>query len=306
MRGTVKNIVCNIVLGFFLLVGVDICLNHAFGVLGFAAAGSIKVASKSKHDRGCFTQGVYYYGDYLYESCGLTDKSQFRMIDSAGAVVKSFKFASDIFAEGIVVVNDILYVLTWKNRKIFVFDATTLTPIGYQSFKSKTNEGWGLAADLTSNSLILSDGSSTLSFYDIPVIDVSQKAAFSISNNLGIWKLQRQLNVFRAGKAVKHINELEFVDNYLYANVWYKNFIIKVDISSGNVVDTFDCEPLLPKSREADVLNGIAYDAALEQFYITGKLWPVAYKLSLKTTVGISASEPIESLAGVEGITVGG
>jgi glutamine cyclotransferase len=246
--------------------------------------GQVTVASKQPHDNTCFTQGIYIHGSYIYESCGLTGKSLVRMIDPQGVVVKSYRFTDEIFAEGIVIVNDILFVLTWKNRKLFVLNAHTLDPLGYQQFESKTNEGWGLAADMSTNSLILSDGSSVITFYEIPVFDlVGNEMKIGINNNLGHWKQQRQVKVTRAGKAMKSLNELEFVDGYIFANIWYRNSIIQIDPSNGKVVDMYDCGLLIPRTAGSDVLNGIAFNMTSKEFYITGKLWPVAYNVHFQS-----------------------
>lgn len=259
-------------------------------------AGNVRIKSTVVHDRSCFTQGLFYHGDYLYESCGLTEKSHIRIFDTINKQpVKSYKFSKDIFAEGLVVVKDLLFVLTWKNRKAFVFDAVQLSPLGYYSFDSETNEGWGIAVSLETNSLILSDGSAVLTFYDIPTVPRtagSEDSKYGIDKYLGNWKVQRTVKVTRGRKSIKNLNELEYVNGYVFANVWFKEYIIKIDPSSGRVVDSFDCAALVPKNdRQKDVLNGIAYNETAKLFYVTGKLWPVAYHvelLSSQETVGVT------------------
>lgn len=231
------------------------------------------------HDNDCFTQGLAYSDGFLYESCGLYGKSSVRKVDpSTGEVLSMLKLANDVFAEGLVVIGETIYVLTWTNKFMLVIDLKTMTLLGKYTYITHTGEGWGLTYDGTS--FIVSDGSSRLSFFDVP--DLSQTSKQLISTSL---KKSKEINIFRGGSEVVHINELEWVgNNTLYANIWYQDYILKIDVESGTVSEFLDLHSLYPMNsrlKNADCLNGIARNSSDGTLLLTGKLWPKYHKINV-------------------------
>jgi len=239
------------------------------------------------HDSQCFTQGLEFFEGMLIESCGLTGRSSVRKVDpKTGKVVEETKLPSEIFAEGLTVVHGTVYVLSWKNKKMFVLRADTLELLFSTSFRTFNGEGWGLAHDDQGN-LIASDGSDRLTFLSTP------------KNSADGAKNQRTIQVKdpRTGAPQTQINELEFVGGYLYANLWYQDLIIKIDPQTGNIVERIDFKNLYPQPRSptADCLNGIAYNASGNTLVLTGKLWPAMYQVVLQEHV-ISITRPTSRL----------
>jgi glutamine cyclotransferase len=198
----------------------------------------------------------------MYESTGQYGSSTFRKVDLAtGEPIEKLDFNRKYFVEGSVVLGDNLYILTWESRVAFVYDAKTLE---YKSTYSYPREGWGLTTD--GKELIASDGSSKLYFLD------------------GNYKLQRAVDVKLDGRPVRNLNELEYIDGKVWANVYTTDLIVIINPSTGAVEATVDCTGLLPaKLREprTDVLNGIAIDPATGKIYLTGKYWKRLYEIEL-------------------------
>ncbi len=222
---------------------------------------NIKVEKTYPHDTQSYTQGLFFHGGTLYESTGLNGKSTLRTVDlETGDAMKKLPFNRKYFVEGSVILGDRLYVLTWTSHVLFVYDAATLE---YRMTYSYPREGWGLTTD--GESLIASDGSSHLYF---------------LSEDL---KLQKTLNVTLNGRAVRYLNELEWIDGRIWANVYTSDLIVIIDPSTGKVEGIVNCGGLLPESKrtkDTDVLNGIAVDAQ-GRIYLTGKNWPELYRVSL-------------------------
>lgn len=203
------------------------------------------------HDSTAFTQGLLFSDGKLYESTGLTGQSTIRIVDTNGNVITK-KYLPEIFAEGCAIFNDAIYQITWKEQICIVYglNLTIKKTINY------TGEGWGLTSD--SRSLIMSNGSDTLFFRD---------ADFNIT---------RKLPVRYNGKPLSNINELEYVNGKLLANIWYNDFIYEISPQTGVVTRIIDCKELVDIEKpdsEHNVLNGIAFDSAKSLFYITGKNW---------------------------------
>ncbi len=223
----------------------------------------VEVVKTYKHDTKAYTQGLFFEGGNLYESTGQYGESSFRKVNlSDGKVLENLKFANKYFAEGSVVLNDKLYILTWTNKVAFVYDFKNMK---YLSSYSYPREGWGLTTD--GKSLIASDGSSRIYFMTPE------------------FKQERAITVKMNGRAVRYINELEWIEGKIWANVYLTDLILIIDPKSGEVEASIDCSNLLPDSQrtpDTDVLNGIAYNPETKKIYITGKNWPALYEIKYK------------------------
>jgi glutaminyl-peptide cyclotransferase len=214
------------------------------------------------HDPSAFTQGLIYTNGVLYESTGLNGRSSLRRVAlETGEVLQRRDIPQEYFAEGLTLFDDRLIQLTWQNRVGFVYDQDTFQPTGTFSY---TSEGWGITHD--SSQLIMSDGSATLRFLDPQTFEV-----------------QRAVTVTSDGQPVVRLNELEYVNGEVWANVWQTDLVARVDPQTGRVLSWIDLSGLLtPEERAStDVLNGIAYDAASERLFVTGKLWPKLFEIRL-------------------------
>ena len=215
------------------------------------------------HDPQAFTQGLVLGDGVFYESTGLYGESTVRIVDPAtGDVIRSRSLGDGFFGEGLELVGDRLIQLTWREETAFIWDAETLAPLGTFSYEG---EGWGLCAQ--EDRLVMSDGSSRLTFRDGTTFEP-----------LG------GVEVLRSGEPVERINELECVEDLVYANVWQTEEIVVIDPGTGRVVGQIDASALLDRLGSTDgidVLNGIAYDPGDESFYLTGKLWPSIFQVRL-------------------------
>ena len=222
----------------------------------------VQVVKEYPHDTDSYTQGLFFHKGQMYESTGQYGSSTFRVVDmETGKPLKKLDFSSKYFAEGSVVLGDNLYILTWQSKVAFIYDAATLE---YKSTYSYPREGWGLTTDDTS--LIASDGSSRLYF---------------LSED---FKLQRTVDVRLDGRPVRYLNELEYIDGKIWANVYTTDLIVIINPSTGNVEATVDCTGLLPRTLRddrTDVLNGIACNPDDGKIYLTGKYWSRLYEVRL-------------------------
>jgi glutaminyl-peptide cyclotransferase len=214
------------------------------------------------HDSDAFTQGLEYVAGFFYEGTGLKGRSSIRKVKvDTGEVVQKRDVARAYFGEGITLFGGTLFQLTWQSGLAFTYDPVTFAPKG--SFKY-SGEGWGLTHDGTH--LIMSDGTEYLRFLD--------PATF---------REVRRIRVTGVGAPLKNINELEYVNGEIFANVWMTDYIARIDPASGRVNGYIDLRGLLPvRERSADaVLNGIAYDAAGKRLFVTGKLWPRVFEIAI-------------------------
>jgi glutaminyl-peptide cyclotransferase len=214
------------------------------------------------HDRDAFTQGLQFVDGVLYEGTGLNGRSSIRKTRfETGEVTQIRSVAKDYFGEGITIWNKELFQLTYLSGVAFVYDAASFAP--KRSFKY-TGEGWGLTHD--QNSLIMSDGSEYLRFLD--------PATFAE---------RRRLRVTALGQPLKNLNELEYVKGEIFANVWQTDYLARIDAATGEVRSYVDLRGLLTprESASVDVLNGVAYDAAGDRLFVTGKLWPKLFEIKL-------------------------
>jgi glutaminyl-peptide cyclotransferase len=214
------------------------------------------------HDAGAFTQGLEYVDGFLYEGTGINGRSSIRKVKlETGDVVQQRAVGREHFGEGITIWNDDLFELTWQSQIALVYERRTFRPRRTFSY---AGEGWGLTHDATD--LIMSDGTSALRFLD-PMT----------------FRERRRVNVTDGSVPVKYLNELEFVKGEIYANVWTTDFIARIDPATGRVNGWVDLRGLLPAREQVGdaVLNGIAYDAAGDRLFVTGKLWPRLFEIAL-------------------------
>ena len=222
----------------------------------------LEVVAEYPHDTESYTQGLFFRDGQMYESTGQFGQSTFRKVNlDTGAAEERLDFSKEYFVEGSVMFDDNLYILTWTNRKAFIYDAETLK---YKSTWSYPREGWGITTD--GKQLIASDGSSNLYFMD---------ENFAPLRKVGV-KLE--------GRPVRFLNELEYIDGKIWANVYTTDEIVIINPKNGKVEGVIDCRGLLPKSLhgpDTDVLNGIAYNPQTKKIYLTGKNWPKLYEVRL-------------------------
>lgn len=223
---------------------------------------SLEVVAEYPHDTESYTQGLFFHEGQLYESTGLHGKSTFRMVDmQTGEAVKRLDFDDKYFVEGSVMWKGNLYILTWETKMAFVYDAETLE---YKSTWKYPREGWGITTD--GKQLIASDGSAYLYF---------------MNEN---FSLDRKVRVTIEDRPIRFINELEYIDGKIWANVYTSDEIVIINPKDGKIQGVVDCRGLLPKELRTpttDVLNGIAYNPADGKIYLTGKNWPKLYEVRL-------------------------
>lgn len=227
----------------------------------------IKVVNIYPHDPEAFTQGLFYREGFLYESTGLVGKSSLRKVDLiTGKVINKIKLPDEYFGEGITYFNNKIYQLTWKNQQGFIYDFKTLQKTAAFSYES---EGWGIASD--GKTIFMSDGTSNIQCRE--------------TNNL---KINKSLNV-RDGKIIiAGINELEFIDGEIWANIFTQNVIARISPHTGKVLGWIDLNLLynqIPKYHSVDVLNGIAYDKNNNRIFVTGKYWPYVFEIKIHNGV---------------------
>ena len=220
----------------------------------------VKVVKEYPHDTSSYTQGLFFHDGKLHESTGEYGNSTFRTVDLAtGKALTKMSFDRKYFAEGSVILDDVLYILTWNEKVVFRYDAKTLkylSPVGYR------RQGWGLTTD--GKRLIASDGSSKIYFLDSSL------------------KTEKTIQVTMDGAPVRYLNELEWIDGRIWANVYTTDLIVIINPSSGVVEGRINCAGLLPRSlrtKNTDVLNGIAVQDG--RIYLTGKRWPRLYEVEL-------------------------
>jgi glutaminyl-peptide cyclotransferase len=223
-----------------------------------------EIVNSYPHDPEAFLQGLVWYDSGFYESTGLEGRSTLRRNEfPSGKVIKSVSLASDLFGEGLALVGDRLVQLTWKTHRGFVYDRESFKLL--REFKYDT-EGWGITYD--GRNLVMSDGSSTLLYLD--------------PEN---FQLVRHLNVTWNGRPQDNLNELEYIEGEIWANIWQQDYILRIDPKTGNVKSYLDMKNLFPpqlRTGNENVLNGIAYDPKTKRIFVSGKLWPRIFEIRLK------------------------
>jgi glutamine cyclotransferase len=225
---------------------------------------AFEIVATYPHDAAAFTQGLQWHEGRLFESTGVVGTSGIREVELAtGRVIRRQELEAPHFGEGIVILGEKLYELTWTTGKAFVYDWKTFTRTGEFTYEG---EGWGLTTDGTS--LIMSNGSSTLVWRDPKTFSTTKTLA--VTDN---------------GTPVEKLNELEWVKGEIWANVWQSDQVARIDPATGHVLGWIDLSGILPamdRTGKEDVLNGIAYDAEKDRYFVTGKYWPKLFEITLK------------------------
>ena len=214
------------------------------------------------HDTSAFTEGLFYLDGFLYESTGLNNHSSVRKVQlETGKVLQQQTVPAEYFGEGIVNWGPDIMQLTWKSQIGFVYDRATFSVKRRFSY---LGEGWALTKD--SGRIIMDDGTSTLRFLDPQTLQQTGK-----------------LNVTDHGRPVMQLNELEYINGEIWANIWQTDRIARISPFTGNVAGWIDLKGLLTPAEKAgaDVLNGIAYDAATNRIFVTGKNWPKLFEIKV-------------------------
>lgn len=220
------------------------------------------VINQFPHDPMAFTQGLVYSDGYFYEGTGLYGQSSLRKVKpETGEVVQKKELTENLFGEGIALYKNKIIQLTWREHLGLVYDRETFAVLEVFSYPT---EGWGLTCD--GRHLIMSDGSSTLTFLDPET-----------------YEPVRRLTVTSSRGPVENLNELEYIKGEIYANVWLTDYIVRIDPETGRVTGWIDLRGLLPRETirgvVVDVLNGIAYDYEQDRLFVTGKLWPFVFEI---------------------------
>jgi glutaminyl-peptide cyclotransferase len=252
-----------ILIGIGLMALLVVSLAAALPFRTTQPVAGVRVVNVFPHDPQAFSQGLVIADSVLYEGTGQNGESSLREVElTTGRVLRMVPLSRDYFGEGITVLGDRIYQLTWKNRIGFVYDRQTFAPVS--SFRY-TGEGWGLTTD--GEHLIMSDGTATIRFLDPKTFDVV-----------------RRIDVRSGRNRIDKLNELEYVEGEIWANIWYSDRIVRIAPKTGEVTGWIDLSTLYPPrerpSRE-HVLNGIAYDAAAKRLFVTGKLWPKLYEIEI-------------------------
>lgn len=219
------------------------------------------------HNEHAFTQGLIIHGKKIIESTGQPNTSWIAEVNAgSGEHDKKVNLSGEFFGEGITLLNNKIYQLTWQSHVGFIYDADTYQRLGQFTY-DKYREGWGLTND--TKNLILSDGTDKLYFLDTTSL-----------------KTVRTISVTEGGNRIQQLNELEYINGYIYANLWQLPYIVKINPADGKVVGRLDlsrvCNEIKSMYPAADVLNGIAYDANSKALLVTGKLWPKAYLIRMQ------------------------
>jgi len=219
-----------------------------------------RIVKKIPHDSNAFTQGFIVDKGVFYESTGLYGSSSLRKYNAySGKLIKKISLEDKFFAEGLTLLNDKLYQLTWKSGVMFVYDKTTFE---IEKILRYGGEGWGLTHN--DKYLVMSNGSNTLKFRDPKTL-----------------RLIRSISVTHNGLPVKNLNELEFIGNEIWANIWKSDLVACINSDTGKLVRWIDFTSISEKTGDEDVLNGIAYDKEKDKIFVTGKFWNSIYEVSL-------------------------
>lgn len=229
-----------------------------------------EIVNTYKHEQDAFTEGLQFYNGFLYESTGGYKRkdpfsSSIRKTDlKTGKVLQKFELADEYFGEGLTILGDKIYQLTWRERTCFVYDLATFKLL--QEFKYD-GDGWGLTND--GKNIIMTDSTHVIRFFD--------PETFKVVRTLPI--------LDEKGQPLMAINELEYIKGEIWGNIWQKDTIVRIDPNSGKLLGTIDFGKLVDEMHDssdvAEVLNGIAYDEANDRIFITGKQWKKLYEIKV-------------------------
>jgi glutaminyl-peptide cyclotransferase len=240
-----------------------LCAFVSLWLIPLPAQYGYRVIKTYPHDRSAFTQGLEYRDGFLYEGTGKVGNSSLRKVDLAtGRVLQKYDLPQPYFGEGITVVNQQILELTWQSQSGFIYDKSSFRVL--RSF-NYPGEGWGLTND--GKQIYMSDGSAQIRVWDPATL-----------------KEVRRITVKDGATPVTELNELEWVKGEIYANVWQTDRVARISPADGKVLGWIDLSGILPKSERTDpdaVLNGIAYDAAGDRLFVTGKLWSKIFEIKL-------------------------
>lgn len=223
-----------------------------------------EVVNTFRHDPQAFTQGLVFRDGFLFESTGQHGESTLRKVDLAtGKVLKSYSVPEEYFAEGMTILSDKIYQITWQENTAFVYDLNfkLLKELKY------AGDGWGLTNDGTH--LIMSDGTQVIRFMNPETFETERTIEIKDTK----------------GRPVREINELEFIKGEIWANIWHSDFIMRIDPKDGKILGVVDLKGISPDDVAKDsenVLNGIAYDAVGDRIFVTGKQWAKLFEIKLK------------------------
>ncbi len=221
-----------------------------------------RVINSYPHDRRAYTQGLVYDEGFFYESTGQQGESSLRKVEpETGKVVSQVSLDGSLFGEGVALLGDRIYQLTWTTKVGFVYEKSSMKQINRIYYQT---QGWGLAT--IGDKLVMSDGTNVLWFLD---------QDFNVLSSVDVWDNKGM---------VDNLNEMEMIDGELWANIWQTDRIARIDPLTGKVLGYVELNNLLPReerSRETDVLNGIAWDAEGRRLFVTGKYWPRLYEITV-------------------------
>lgn len=227
---------------------------------------SLKIINEFPHEATSFTQGLAFDSGKLFEGTGDPNQTGATRIAElnlkSGQITRELALTSTYFGEGITIFGNELYQLTWQNQTCFVYDKTNFTSKKEFTY---TGEGWGLCND--GKNLIMSDGSERIYFRD--------PKTFQVLKTIYVYSDQGSIN---------RLNELEYIDGFIYANIWTSSSVAVIDPSTGKIIAFIDASEVVRKSGvklESDVLNGIAYNSLDKKLYLTGKNWPKLYEVNI-------------------------
>jgi glutaminyl-peptide cyclotransferase len=225
---------------------------------------SYNIVNIFPHDTSAYTQGLQWHNGFLYEGTGLEGQSRLMKVNlTDGKPIQKISIDKTLFGEGITIINNKIYQLTWKNNKVLVYDLATLKQLKEFHWD---HQGWGLTNN--GKDLLISTGGNNIYFVDPETFRILN--TISVNSNYG---------------PLGDINELEYVNGKIYANIYGSDYIAVINPETGSVESKLDFTGLLQKSGKtyegADVLNGIAYDSTKNSFYITGKKWPALFEVKL-------------------------
>jgi glutamine cyclotransferase len=222
-----------------------------------------KVIHTYPHNRDAYTQGLVYDKGVLYEGTGQETASSLREVElETGKVIRQHNLDGSLFGEGIALYNDRIYQVTWKNKVGFIYDKSTFKLINKIYYST---EGWGLTT--INDRIVMSDGSNVLYFFEPEMFTVASR-----------------IEVYDNKAKVDSLNELEYINGEIWANIWMSDRIVRIDPASGKVLGYINLKDLLPlsdKNPDTEVLNGIAFDKAGNRIFITGKKWPKLFEIKL-------------------------